>query len=1203
MLLCGIIDEISDAGQYLVSYFFCQETDSRLNKATNILRGLIYMLIDQNPALISHVRGRYDELGKQLFEGINSWHALSNIFVDILDELDHVHSTVYLIIDALDECTNGLFELLELITENVSRFPHVKWLLSSRIWPEITERLHLVPDKSRITLELDETSVAGAVKTFIDIKVSELAKLKNYTQQVFDAVYSCLISHAQGTFLWVALVCERLARVSRMRTIEMLTAFPPGLDALYNRMMQQVLEHDEAPLCRQILEVASLVYRPLTLHELPTFIDLPTHVNENDHGLLEEIIEYCGSFLTISESTILFVHNSAKDYLLEHAQSDVLPTGKDQGHIAIFLRSLEVMEVTLKRDLYNTGFAGLSIRPMDVPRPTSDPLVKARYACMNWTEHLSDYTSLRPSSGTSGDELWRTKLKCFIATKFLYWLEALSYLGSISTGLNGIMCLDQICQRSPDENLASQLADASRFIQYHQPAIESSPLQAYCSSLLFSPTGSEVQRNFLGEMADWVTINPSIQTWNPCVQTLEGHSSPVMSLEWSPDLTMIASFSYDSICIWNPQTRQCILRLEGHTSDIKATAWSPDGKLLASSSVDCTLRVWDMETGQCTLILENHKDPISAIYWSSDGNRLVSVSGIRHVYEPVPMVIKTWSRETGHCELTLEDEKPDAHVFPSYPRVFPSSDGKFLISTTPEGGMRTWQPLGHKMTLASTKHKMSRSPWIWTDDRKHVMYSVPSTGHVKVLDASTLPYSTIFELEHPDVRVIALSLDELSLASASGRKSLTRIKIWSLITGQCISSFDEKSVVIDAMMWMPDGRLVASSANIIQIWNPSTGHCMSTLTGHSGEVTSLALLGASQIVSSGEDHTLKIWDASSSTMNQDHDSGISNVMWSPSGAMIASFGPDSNIGIWDSSTGGRLSTMKQHNEHVTFMAWSRSEKLASTSMDRKIRIWDALADQPLLIIDEGSQFTTPLCWSVDESHLLCGSYDDHTMKSWDTATGECKSSCKLDNLGLYVFWSPDASQFASVSGDSRIMIQNPYTGECSLTLDGYKDAGPCGLITPAVQLAWSSDGTQLVSVRAKTIRVWDLVTGKCTFSKEMDLYPGNLHFPGALPYDEPAVNYLNSSIGGLEIQPSIAGPVDMKSCASAHRPSGLGFSPSFDWITYEGVNIIRLPQEYRPTSASGTMISGATVVIGSVTGRVLILKFDKDRLMRAHAGR
>ncbi|KAJ6161322.1 hypothetical protein N7470_004718 [Penicillium chermesinum] len=860
MLLCGIIDEISDAGQYLLQISW---------------RGLIYMLIDQNPALISHVRGRYDELGKQLFEGINSWHALSNIFVDILDELDHVHSTVYLIIDALDECTNGLFELLELITENVSRFPHVKWLLSSRIWPEITERLHLVPDKSRITLELDETSVAGAVKTFIDIKVSELAKLKNYTQQVFDAVYSCLISHAQGTFLWVALVCERLARVSRMRTIEMLTAFPPGLDALYNRMMQQVLEHDEAPLCRQILEVASLVYRPLTLHELPTFIDLPTHVNENDHGLLEEIIEYCGSFLTISESTILFVHNSAKDYLLEHAQSDVLPTGKDQGHIAIFLRSLEVMEVTLKRDLYNTGFAGLSIRPMDVPRPTSDPLVKARYA-----------------------------FEMFYCNQIPLLVGGFELPGKHFHGFERDNVLDQICQRSPDENLASQLADASRFIQYHQPAIESSPLQAYCSSLLFSPTGSEVQRNFLGEMADWVTINPSIQTWNPCVQTLEGHSSPVMSLEWSPDLTMIASFSYDSICIWNPQTRQCILRLEGHTSDIKATAWSPDGKLLASSSVDCTLRVWDMETGQCTLILENHKDPISAIYWSSDGNRLVSVSGIRHVYEPVPMVIKTWSRETGHCELTLEDEKPDAHVFPSYPRVFPSSDGKFLISTTPEGGMRTWQPLGHKMTLASTKHKMSRSPWIWTDDRKHVMYSVPSTGHVKVLDASTLPYSTIFELEHPDVRVIALSLDELSLASASGRKSLTRIKIWSLITGQCISSFDEKSVVIDAMMWMPDGRLVASSANIIQIWNPSTGHCMSTLTGHSGEVTSLALLGASQIVSSGEDHTLKIWDASSSTMNQDHDSGISNVMWSPSGAMIASFGPDSNIGIWDSSTGG-----------------------------------------------------------------------------------------------------------------------------------------------------------------------------------------------------------------------------------------------------------------------------------------------------------
>ncbi|KAL7943955.1 hypothetical protein V8C42DRAFT_327284 [Trichoderma barbatum] len=47
MLLCGIIDELrSTEDPVLVSFFFCQRTDSRLNSATAVLRGLLYLLVD-----------------------------------------------------------------------------------------------------------------------------------------------------------------------------------------------------------------------------------------------------------------------------------------------------------------------------------------------------------------------------------------------------------------------------------------------------------------------------------------------------------------------------------------------------------------------------------------------------------------------------------------------------------------------------------------------------------------------------------------------------------------------------------------------------------------------------------------------------------------------------------------------------------------------------------------------------------------------------------------------------------------------------------------------------------------------------------------------------------------------------------------------------------------------------------------------------
>ena len=58
MLLCGIINELnkSMATTNVLSYFFCQATDLRINKATAVLRGLLYMLVNQQPS--SRMYGR-----------------------------------------------------------------------------------------------------------------------------------------------------------------------------------------------------------------------------------------------------------------------------------------------------------------------------------------------------------------------------------------------------------------------------------------------------------------------------------------------------------------------------------------------------------------------------------------------------------------------------------------------------------------------------------------------------------------------------------------------------------------------------------------------------------------------------------------------------------------------------------------------------------------------------------------------------------------------------------------------------------------------------------------------------------------------------------------------------------------------------------------------------------------------------------------
>ncbi|KAK7403732.1 hypothetical protein QQX98_010504 [Neonectria punicea] len=286
MLLCGIIDELEKEPNNGLSYFFCQATEARLSNAIAVLRGLIYLLIDQQPSLISHVRKKHDYAGKQLFEDGNAWEALSKILTAML----------------------------------------------------------------------------------ID----------------------------------------------------------PSLD-------------DDANLCKEVLALASVVYRPITLEELKALVELLKGFDQDD---LKEIIQSCGSFLTLREDVIYFLHQSAKDYLLNKASDQILPSGTAHQHHAIFSRSLEALSGTLRRDIYSLSAPGFSIDQISPPDP--DPLASIRYSCVYWADHLSDsdLKARRRDLRDSG------VIHNFFQKKYLYWLESLSLLRSMSEGVMAVQKLEALVKRN-----------------------------------------------------------------------------------------------------------------------------------------------------------------------------------------------------------------------------------------------------------------------------------------------------------------------------------------------------------------------------------------------------------------------------------------------------------------------------------------------------------------------------------------------------------------------------------------------------------------------------------------------------------------------------------------------------------------------------------------------------------------------------------
>jgi hypothetical protein len=270
MLLCSLINELQSLmpQRALLSYFFCQGTDARINSATAVLQGLLYMLVTQQPSLTSHIRKKHDHAGKALFEDTNAWVALSEIFTSIMQ--DRGLKTTYLVVDALDKCVVNLPKLLDLIVCTSTLSPRVKWLVSSRNDHYIEEKFKSVADEAKLSLELKQNAeqVARAVDAYIDYKLSCLESLgeADLRKQVRDELHR----KANGTFLWVALVMQELEKPESWDPLAVVEEAPAGLKQLYDCMMEQIqrLSARNVDICQSLLCTTAVAYCPLYLAEM-----------------------------------------------------------------------------------------------------------------------------------------------------------------------------------------------------------------------------------------------------------------------------------------------------------------------------------------------------------------------------------------------------------------------------------------------------------------------------------------------------------------------------------------------------------------------------------------------------------------------------------------------------------------------------------------------------------------------------------------------------------------------------------------------------------------------------------------------------------------------------------------------------------------------------------------------------------------------
>ncbi|KAG8845735.1 hypothetical protein FRB96_002273 [Tulasnella sp. 330] len=296
-----------------------------------------------------------------------------------------------------------------------------------------------------------------------------------------------------------------------------------------------------------------------------------------------------------------------------------------------------------------------------------------------------------------------------------------------------------------------------------------------------------------------------------------------------------------------------------------------------------------------------------------------------------------------------------------------------------------------------------------------------------------------------------------------------------------------------------------------------------TLVGHTSGVNCVAWSpDGKAIVSGSEDHTVRVWDASSRTpigeALKGHTNGVSCVAWSPDGKTIISGSKDRSIRMWDASTREPIGeAFNGHANRVTCVAWSADSKtILSGSWDYTLRSWAASTRSPTKEVQTSPSEAKPICWSPSRDtvvsrtgnnslHLLAASTgvstgasleghkdtiwdvawspdsktiasvsQDRTVKIWDVTTKECGRKVLAGHTGPIkcVAWSPDGKTIASGSWDMTVRLWDALTqAPIGMPLKGHKHA--------VYGVAWSPDGRTIVSgSQDNTLRLWDASTGE-----------------------------------------------------------------------------------------------------------------------------
>jgi eukaryotic-like serine/threonine-protein kinase len=304
------------------------------------------------------------------------------------------------------------------------------------------------------------------------------------------------------------------------------------------------------------------------------------------------------------------------------------------------------------------------------------------------------------------------------------------------------------------------------------------------------------------------TLPPTIPPVPPIyISTYDGHTAPIWTVAWSPDMTHIASGGQDRTAqVWETKTGHCSLTYTEHSSLVWSVVWSTDGSLIASAGDDNSVQIWQSRSGRQIFSYQSAPDRLWTMAWSPDNSRIATANN--------DGVIRVWHALNGQQATIYREHAARVHALAWSP------DNSRIASADYQGTVQIWNSQTGQRTL---------------------LYS----GHV-----------------HTPIYALAWSPDNSRIASA-GYDGV--IQIWNVLNGRLLQTYRGHAAAVYSVAWSPDAKLIASASDdhTVQIWQSLSGNLVFTYRKHTAPVRSAAWSANGVLIASGAlDGTVHIWQTS-----------------------------------------------------------------------------------------------------------------------------------------------------------------------------------------------------------------------------------------------------------------------------------------------------------------------------------------------------